>query len=94
MKKIFFLLFFIILIFISKYKGIDIGQKKERNNYNELDKIIENSFQLGCETASLRKCSIKDQNECRKFCFVFIKENPQLLDVLKKKAKEVIINTN
>lgn len=90
--KLIILLFIICMMFLSRYKGSRVGIEQERNQYRKIDSIIQDTFRLGCEAASLKKCKPKDQDECKRFCSNYLKDNKKILDILKKKANTVLKN--
>ena len=90
MKKILFLLFFVSVIMYAQFVGVKEGKDLEKKEYKKLDKVVSDSFQFGCEAAIMRSCDPKQIDTCRKYCFEFIQKNPQMLKILKKKARVLI----
>lgn len=90
LPKILFAFLIVSLVYFSQTKGEKEGRLVEKKEYKKFDRIVEDSFQMGCEAAIMKNCSPKNVNSCRKYCFEFISKNPQMLKLLKKKASVLL----
>lgn len=48
------------------------------------EKIAKSIFSSGCEIGIMKNCPINNQEECRKFCILFIEANSDIIKLILK----------
>lgn len=91
----------LIILALSLSAGFYLGLNKQTSNIKNLqsenrnlDKMVIESFSLGCEVGMAIYCTPTTVMECKRKCFTFLNNNPKILDALKKKPEVTLKKMN